>query len=82
MALRLQDEPSWKAFLQEAGIPDAEATAYTKIFLDNRVTERNISDLTAEHLKVLGITILGDILSILKHAKEKTATAPVEQIKA
>ena len=75
MALRLQDEPSWAAFLKEAGIPDAEAATYADTLFKNRISERNLSSLTTQHLNGLGITVLGDVLSILQHAKEKTTSA-------
>ena len=69
MVLRLQDEPSWEQFLKDAGIPATEAAAYTAIFLKERINETTLPDLTAEHLRTLQITVLGDVLSILKHAK-------------
>ena len=75
MALRLQDEPSWTAFLTEARIPATEAAAYAKIFIDNRVNETTVLDLTADHLKTLGINVLGDILAILRQVKTTTTQA-------
>ena len=76
MVLRLQDEPSWKAFLTAARIPETESAAYAKILVDNRINESTILDLTADHLKTLDINVLGDILAILRHVKTTTqATA-------
>ena len=77
MAL-LQDVPTWTAFLREAGIPTRESAAYARIFVDNRVNEKTISDLTADHLRTLEITILGDILAILRHAKTLSMAATQE----
>ena len=71
MALRLKDEPSWTAFLTEAGIPNTEAGQYATILFKNRVTEEILPDLTADHLNTLGITLLGDVLSIIRYAKKK-----------
>ena len=71
MALRLKDEPSWTTFLTEAGIPNTEAGQYATILFTNRVTEEILPDLTADHLKTLGITLLGDVLSIIRYAKKK-----------
>ena len=59
MALRLKDEPSWTAFLQEAGIPATESAAYAKTFVENRVNDITVPDLTADHLKALNINVLG-----------------------
>ena len=76
MALRLQDELSWTTFLKEAGIPDNEAATYADTLFKNRITERNLSGLTSEHLSALGITVLGDVLSILQHVKLNCVTTP------
>ena len=69
MALRLQDEPSWVKFLQDAGIPADDATKYADVFLKQRITEATLPELTSEHLNQLQISVLGDVLAILKHAK-------------
>ena len=57
----------WYKFLTDAGIPREEATTYAKTLVENRI--KNPSDLTRDILKELGITIIGDALAILKHAK-------------
>ena len=69
MALQLNTEPSWKHFLLASGIPDNESAEYSKIFVENRINEVVILDITADHLKAMDITVVGDILSILRHAK-------------
>ena len=40
-----------------------------KKLVDNRCTENTLSQLTADHLRAIEITVLGDVLSILGHAK-------------
>ena len=74
---------SWVTFLRDAGIPDQEANTYAGYLFDNRITDH--FDLSKDILKDLGITIIGDIIAILKFsqvANQKepqhaaTATAP------
>ena len=74
MALSNQDE--WKKFLKNAGIPDAAAKEYAKTFVENRIQKPE--DLDKEVLKNdLKITIIGDIIAIINHAKsEKQTIAP------
>ena len=69
MALQLNTELSWKHFLLASGIPDNESAEYSKILVENRINEVVILDITADHLKAMDITVVGDILSILRHAK-------------
>ena len=65
MAL-LTEKTAWEGFFHAANIPSAECTTYAEIMHSNRITDP--SDLTKELLKELGITIAGDIISILKNA--------------
>lgn len=53
----------------EAGIPPAAAANYAIIFTDNRIQKHMLLDLNKEYLKDMGVNILGDIIAILKHAK-------------
>ena len=69
MALQLKDEPSWIEFLSDAGVPATEATGYAKMFVDNRINERTVKNITETQLNQLGITVLGDVLAILDHVK-------------
>ena len=67
--MALRTEPQWKTFLLDAGIPDAEATTYAKKFVDNRITELSIPEMTKEILQELEIAVLGDRMAILAHSK-------------
>ena len=66
MALQ-ESMDSWLKFLAYSKIPEEEAKTYADIFVKNRILDP--SDLTKEILQELGITVLGDIIAILKHAK-------------
>ena len=77
MALRLDSEPEWTDFLTEAGIPAEAAAQYSKTFTDNRLRASELPDFNIELLKSLGINVIGDALSIVRHAKSKS-TVKVE----
>uniref|UniRef100_A0A8D0HMI4 Chromosome 19 open reading frame 47 n=1 Tax=Sphenodon punctatus TaxID=8508 RepID=A0A8D0HMI4_SPHPU len=59
----------WIQFFKEAGIPPGPAVNYAVMFVDNRIQKNMLMDLTKEIMNELGITIVGDIIAILKHAK-------------
>ena len=67
MALRSTEQ--WTSFLEEAGIPAEFATTYATKFFENRITELALPELTKETLRDLGITVLGDILAIIRQIK-------------
>ena len=84
MALRTT-EPEWEEFLEDAGIPGKEAKTYAKACMDNRNTCP--TDLSKDILKELGISIIGDILAITKHAQadedsKQDGRMACEQLKA
>ncbi|XP_066960343.1 uncharacterized protein C19orf47 isoform X2 [Macrobrachium rosenbergii] len=59
----------WLKFFTEAGIPPSDATTYAITFTDNRIKQEMILDLNKEYLRDMGITVMGDVIAILKHAK-------------
>ena len=76
MALRLRSEPEWTEYLKTTvGLHEDQSTAYGKIFNDNHFTEETLSELSKDILRELGITVLGDVLNILKKCKPQAGTA-------
>ncbi|XP_075771116.1 uncharacterized protein C19orf47 homolog isoform X1 [Pelodiscus sinensis] len=59
----------WIQFFKEAGIPPGPAVNYAVMFVDNRIQKNMLLDLSKEIMNELGITVVGDIIAILKHAK-------------
>ncbi|XP_054758735.2 uncharacterized protein C19orf47 homolog isoform X1 [Lytechinus pictus] len=59
----------WIKFFTAAGIPAGPAAKYSVVFLDNRIQKSMLMDLTKEYLKEMGISIMGDVIAILKYAK-------------
>nr|XP_046150825.1 uncharacterized protein C19orf47 homolog isoform X5 [Oncorhynchus gorbuscha] len=72
MALNLNFEATseWIQFFKDAGIPAGLAVNYAVSFVDNRVQKNMLMDLSKEIMMDLGITVIGDIIAILKHAKQ------------
>ncbi|XP_059085820.1 uncharacterized protein C19orf47 homolog [Tigriopus californicus] len=60
----------WVEFFVGAGIPSRESAQYAQTFHSHRISMEMLLDLNKEYLRDMGITVLGDIIAILKHAKE------------
>ena len=67
--MALSTKKAWENFIKASGVPDKEAGEYATTFVANRVTEP--SDLTREILRDLGVTVIGDMMAIIKHAKKR-----------
>ncbi|KAM6225171.1 uncharacterized protein C19orf47 homolog [Rhynchocyon petersi] len=59
----------WIQFFKDAGIPPGPAVNYAVMFVDNRIQKSMLLDLNKEIMNELGVTVVGDIIAILKHAK-------------
>ncbi|XP_029303003.1 LOW QUALITY PROTEIN: uncharacterized protein C19orf47 homolog [Cottoperca gobio] len=60
----------WIQFFKDAGIPVGLAVTYAVSFVDNRIHKNMLMDLSKDIMMDLGITVIGDIIGILKHAKQ------------
>uniref|UniRef100_A0A8C6SE89 Chromosome 19 open reading frame 47 n=1 Tax=Neogobius melanostomus TaxID=47308 RepID=A0A8C6SE89_9GOBI len=60
----------WIQFFKDAGIPASLAVNYAVSFVDNRIQKNMLMDLSKDIMMDLGITVIGDIIAILKHAKQ------------
>ena len=81
MALRLRNELEWVEHLNNtSGLQNTQSTTYPKIFHDNRISDETLSELSKQDLNDLGITVLGDVLAIIKKCRVPTPnTTPVSQ---
>ena len=61
----------WIQFFIAASIPDDAANSYETTFVENRITESLLPQLDRQFLTQLGITIIGDVLCILKETKQQ-----------
>ena len=78
MALTSTKE-QWETFLKAAGIPDAESTTYADKLVAQRVSIQTITDFDRDEFTELGISVLGDIKNILRHAKSSNSTTATIQ---
>ncbi|XP_074600476.1 uncharacterized protein LOC141854611 [Brevipalpus obovatus] len=65
-----KDTNYWIDFFLAAKLPQSVATKYAMIFSDHRIQESMLEDLTKDMLYDMGIKTIGDIIAILKHARE------------
>ena len=62
------------SFFSKAGVSPLKAKAYAALFVKNEIGNDTLEDLDKENLREMGVTALGDILRIIKHAKKVIET--------
>ncbi|XP_051164792.1 uncharacterized protein C19orf47 homolog [Leptopilina boulardi] len=59
----------WVRFFKNAGFPQDVATKHAVVFSNNRIKPDMLPDLDKPSLKEMGITLMGDMIAILRYAK-------------
>lgn len=60
----------WVRFFRNAGFPQDVATKHAVVFSNNRIKPDMLPDLDKPSLKDMGITLMGDMIAILRYAKK------------
>ena len=72
-------QPTWKDLFISVGIKDDAAEKYAEIFDQQRMSRETLVMLDRQTLTELGITVIGDALSILRLAKSVETQATTSQ---
>ncbi|RWS24248.1 uncharacterized protein B4U80_13247, partial [Leptotrombidium deliense] len=60
----------WVDFFKNSGLPEPAASKYAVIFSKHRIQFNMLKDLNKEILYDMGIRTIGDVIAILRHAKD------------
>ena len=72
--MALRTETQWVDYFKDLAIPEDTAAQYAASFTANRISNAVLPELNKETLKDLGVTIIGDVLTILQKVKSPTAS--------
>lgn len=70
----------WKKFFVDSGLPPDICENYAVVFSENRIRFDMLEELNKEILYDMGIKKLGDVISILRHAKEVHSNSYREKV--
>eukprot|EP00108_Taenia_solium_P001506 TsM_000724600 transcript=TsM_000724600 gene=TsM_000724600 len=65
----MADTKFWLKFFHDAGLPRETSKRYTNLFFENRITLQHLRFLDKDLLKEMGISAVGDIITILQYCK-------------
>ncbi|VDN97889.1 unnamed protein product [Rodentolepis nana] len=65
----MADKSFWAKFFRDAGLSADLSLKYSTIFVENRMTLQHLLHLTKDLLREMGITAVGDIITIIQHIK-------------
>ncbi|KAL5112882.1 hypothetical protein TcWFU_009136 [Taenia crassiceps] len=67
--LESYDAKFWLKFFHDAGLPNETSKRYTSLFFENRISLQHLRFLDKDLLKEMGISAVGDIITILQYCK-------------
>nr|CDS29475.1 Sterile alpha motif type [Hymenolepis microstoma] len=80
----MADKSFWAKFFRDAGLSADLSVKYSMIFVENRMTLQHLLHLTKDLLREMGITAVGDIITIIQHIKsvdiEKLSEAQISSV--
>ncbi|XP_065212924.1 uncharacterized protein C19orf47 homolog isoform X2 [Planococcus citri] len=66
----MSSKKDWIRFFRNAGVyPASDVAKYAKTFVKHRIKNDMLGELNEFHLNEMGITIMGDVIRILRHSK-------------
>lgn len=66
----------WTEFFSDAGIVGSDIENYAVTFVKHRIRKNMLLELNKEYLSEMGITAMGDIIAIIRHAKAVLSKPP------
>ncbi|XP_072947477.1 uncharacterized protein [Epargyreus clarus] len=70
----------WVSFFTASGIPSDVSATYALTFAENRIQSDMLLDLNKEYLRDMGIVRMGDVIAILRHAKQVHESAARDKV--